>query len=134
MKRKVLIIDDDPGVLFLHELMVTESGLDENPLVFCKANDALEYIKFKTCPKQLFLLFLDINMPRMNGWDFLDQLINNPAACRIKVIMVTSSLSFSDRAKAREYTNLIIDFWEKPISEFECSALIIKYPNLFATA
>ncbi len=134
MKRRVLIIDDDPGVLFLHELMVVESGLDEDPELFSMANEALDFIILKACPEQFFLLFLDINMPKMNGWDFLDQLLNNPAANRIKVVMVTSSLSFADRERARVYEKLVIDFWEKPISEVECKQLLVKHPSLFATA
>lgn len=134
MKHKVLIIDDDPGVLFLHELMVVESGLDDEPRLFSMAMDALDFIRSKACSNQCYLLFLDINMPKMNGWDLLEQLIHIPAAEKIKVVMVTSSLSFSDREKARFYDKLVIDFWEKPISELECSDLISKYPSLFATA
>lgn len=134
MKHKVLIIDDDPGVLFLHELMVVESGLDAQPGLFSMAKDALDFIQLKSSPNQYYLLFLDINMPKMNGWDFLDQLKDISTSEKIKVIMVTSSLSFTDREKARFYDNLVIDFWEKPISEFECSDLMSKHPNLFASA
>ncbi|MFC3414225.1 response regulator [Algoriphagus hitonicola] len=122
---KVLIIDDDPGVLFLHEIIVTENNLHPKPSTFFDAKNALNYILSIDEGVNRILIFLDINMPKMNGWEFLDRLVRKIKHLDIKVIMVTSSLNRNEREKAKEY-EIIIDFWEKPMDEDQVSGLIQK--------
>lgn len=122
---KVLIVDDDPGILFLHELIVTESNLNQNPKTFFDAEDALNYILPLDSSTTKLLIFLDINMPKVNGWKFLDILNEKIKLADIKVVMVTSSLSRSEREKSKEYS-LIIDFWEKPMDEDHVFGLVKK--------
>lgn len=113
---KVLIIDDDPGVLFLHKIIVRESKLTNNPRTFIDAGKALEFILPIDDCKTRLLIFLDINMPKINGWDFLNQLVDKIKHADIKVVMVTSSLSRAEREKSKEY-EVVFDFWEKPLEE-----------------
>lgn len=122
---KVLIIDDDPGVLFLHKIIVRESDLNSNPSTFNDAEKALEFILPLDANNAKFLIFLDINMPKINGWKFLDSLMEKINYADIKVIMVTSSLSRIEREKSKDY-EVIIDFWEKPMEEIQVPALIKK--------
>lgn len=119
---KVLIIDDDPGVLFLHEIMVSEGKLHPEPSMFNDAKNALNYLLSIDDQAHRILIFLDINMPKMNGWEFLDRLMKRIKHSEIKVVMVTSSLNKSEREKAKGY-DLIIDFWEKPMDENQVSTL-----------
>lgn len=115
IQPKVFIIDDDPGVIFLHEIIVKESKLNLTPESFKDAREALEYLISLDKPESRLLLFLDINMPKMSGWEFLDALIEKVKIADIKVVMVTSSLSKSDRDKSSKYP-IVIDFWEKPMN------------------
>ncbi|MFN3999853.1 two-component system response regulator [Algoriphagus sp.] len=119
----VLIIDDDPGVLFLHKIIVKEGNLSKSPATFLDAAQALEFILPLDSSGTKILIFLDINMPRINGWEFLELLGEKIQHADIKVIMVTSSLSIAEREKSKEY-NVVIDFWEKPMDEIQVSALI----------
>ena len=111
---RVYIIDDDQVVILLHKIQVIRQQLFENIHVFFDAREALESIISLGSEDQSILIFLDINMPEMNGWEFLTllQKITNPLD--IKVVIVTSSLSKSDREKSEEF-NKVIDFWEKPM-------------------
>jgi CheY-like chemotaxis protein len=118
IQPKVFIIDDDPGVIFLHEIIIRESKLNLTPESFNDARKALDYIITLDKIDSRLLLFLDINMPKMSGWDFLDALMEKVKIADIKVVMVTSSLSKSDRDKSSNYPS-VIDFWEKPISELQ---------------
>ncbi|WP_297337677.1 response regulator [Algoriphagus sp.] len=120
---KVLIIDDDPGVLFLHEIMVSEGKLHPEPSMFFDAKNALNYLLSIDDKQNRILIFLDINMPKMNGWEFLDRLMKKIKHSDVKVVMVTSSLNKNEREKAKKY-KLVIDFWEKPMDENQVSTLI----------
>lgn len=120
---KILIIDDDPGVLFLHKIIIKEGNLSKSPSTFLDATHALEFILPLDTDSTKFLIFLDINMPKINGWDFLKLLGEKIKHANIKVIMVTSSLSKAEREKSKEF-EVVIDFWEKPMDEIQVAALI----------
>jgi response regulator of citrate/malate metabolism len=119
---KILIVDDDPGVLFLHKIIVREGNLSKNPIIFSEADKALEFIIPIDLAITKILVFLDINMPKTNGWDFLNLLVEKVKNADIKVVMVTSSLSKEEREKSKEYCH-VIDYWEKPMDETQVSVL-----------
>ncbi len=121
MEQPVIIVDDDPGVLFLHELMVRESGLSDEIKPFNRAESAIKYID-SLPPDQRLLVLLDINMPGMNGWDFMDHISGKKEYQHVDVAMVTSSVNKSDRIRSENYSQ-IIRFLEKPVSVEDCKAL-----------
>ncbi|HSF54656.1 MAG TPA: response regulator [Algoriphagus sp.] len=121
-KPKVLIIDDDPGVLFLHKIIVREGNLSSCPSTFLDAGNALEFILPLDISTSRILIFLDINMPKIDGWKFLELLAEKIKHADIKVVMVTSSLSKIEREKSKGY-EAVIDFWEKPMDETHVLAL-----------
>lgn len=112
---RIYIIDDDQVVILLHKIQVKKQLVVEPIHVFIDANAALESIIRLDTKDQRILIFLDINMPEMNGWEFLDLLQNSINHVEIKVIIVTSSLSKSDKEKSSEF-NMVIDYWEKPMA------------------
>lgn len=116
MSLKVLIIDDDEAVRFFHRIIVTQSGLCDEPLCFVNGEQALNYLDTNFIANDNYLLLLDINMPVMNGWDVLDILKTKSYTSQVNVVMVTSSVDKSDHEKAKQYYPGVIDFIEKPIS------------------
>lgn len=125
MNFETLIIDDDPSVLYYHEMMVIESGLSQNPICLNNPFSALEYLETNQGKSVEFLIFLDLNMPKMSGWDFLEKLMQLNLAIKYKVIIVTSSLSHHDRIKSQLYAQ-IEDFWEKPLTDKKCITFLEK--------
>lgn len=76
---------------------------------------AFDYLNVHDDANTTFLLLLDINMPRMNGWKLLDAINERNFSAQIFVVIVTSSINIADQKKAKLY-NRIIDFRIKPIT------------------
>ena len=71
------------------------------------------------------LIFLDINMPHMDGWEFLDEFITFPETVlqKTKVVMLTSSVDINDIAKSKNYKP-VTDFLSKPLSKDNLRTLL----------
>lgn len=119
---EVLIIDDDDVVIFIQKKMLSNHKIASEPLSFKKAEAALDYLKEKQESSRDFLILLDINMPGMDGWHFLEHIENMTHKDLIHVIMVTSSIDQKDKARAMEF-DTVRDFIEKPISAAHCEKI-----------
>ncbi len=115
MKLELLIVDDESIILRINKSVVIKNHLHSNPECFLNGKLALEYIKQKNSADTAFLVLLDINMPIMNGWQFLDSLKTQTLESTIYVVMVTSSVDTSDKEKAKEYS-VVTDYVEKPLT------------------
>ncbi|WP_373523210.1 two-component system response regulator [Aquiflexum sp.] len=118
----VIIVDDEPGILFLHELMVSESNLADQIFTFSNPKEGLDFIVKLSNSDTPLLIILDINMPVFNGWDILDKLdeLNIPA--NAIVIMATSSIHKSDKERSCLYKRVKM-FFEKPINLDDCKRI-----------
>ncbi|CAN5755991.1 response regulator [soil metagenome] len=122
MSVKILIVDDDKAVQFFHKITVTESKLSNEPLAFVDGQQALNYLDLNFKESDYYLVLLDINMPVMDGWEFLRIVSEKPYAEHVFLAMVTSSVDKADKEKAIAYSQ-VIDFVEKPISFEQCNKL-----------
>lgn len=117
--KSILLVDDDAATNFLHKLMVDESGCTEHVFVATNGKLAIEYVIDAIAGKHLkpSVIFLDINMPIADGWDFLDDFgkLDEQERSDIKIIMLTSSINPDDESRARAYT-YVTDFRQKPLS------------------
>lgn len=110
---KIFIIDDEEVSLFISKRILTLSEQTADIHVFLFAEKALNFID-KDIPD---VILLDLNMPIMNGWEFLDALapnwVNLMNKCRIYIL--TSSLDYLDEIKAKEHP-MISGLMHKPLS------------------
>lgn len=120
---QIVIVDDNEGILFLHELMVRESGMSENIITFDGAEKGFSFLRNSLDSGKEFLVFLDINMPGMNGWEFLESLEKLDHNENVHVVMVTSSVNRSDREKSGRFRH-VVDFIEKPLSIETCKKIM----------
>ena len=95
--------------------LVKRSGLVDNVIGFLSAEDALEYLRSQTLPAADAIL-LDINMPKMDGFEFLDAATRELGArfARIVIMMLTTSLNPYDQERARQYS-VVKDYCNKPL-------------------
>ncbi|MDX2188731.1 MAG: response regulator [Bacteroidota bacterium] len=129
MGLQVLIIEDDEVVIYLNRMLIEKSGLLSEPLCFFDGKKALNYLYRNQKMTEKYLVFLDINMPIFNGWDFLDEVKKLNYNYNIYVVLVTSSFDELDRERAKDYPQ-ILDFITKPLKIEHCE--VIK--NLLETA
>ncbi len=123
MKKKlncVLLIDDDFATNFINKTIINKEGVAEHIQVVLNGKEALDYItnqgKFESeesFPKPQ-LVFLDINMPVMDGWEFIQeyQKLSPEIKENIIIVMLTSSLNPDDKSKADTFAE-IADFRNK---------------------
>lgn len=115
MNLEVIIVDDDKMVLYFHRILMEESGLSKSPVLCMNGKEALDYLVREDTPSKIYCVLLDINMPVMNGWEFLDEVEHNPVSERMVVVVVTSSIDKADKKKAAGYP-IVFDYLEKPLS------------------
>ncbi len=113
MSVQVLVVDDDVMVSLLHSKVVNLAGIETPPKVFYDGLKAFNHIKQK--PQNSYLVLLDINMPVMDGWEFLDNISVEMPDIKLTVVIVTSSIDHSDKIKASTYP-VIKEFIEKPLT------------------
>nr|WP_301005394.1 response regulator [Lunatimonas sp.] len=110
-----MLIDDDPIVILLQRKLMEKAGYIGEIQAFSDGEHALGFLKDSNSADQRFLIFLDINMPGMSGWEFLDQLNLLKLPVDFSVVIITSSIEQAEQDKSEEYEQ-IIDFWIKPFS------------------
>jgi len=132
----VLLIDDDEGTNFLNSRTIKNTGLVNNIVVARSGAEAIAFLKVTINEKhaQPELIFLDINMPMMNGWEFMEaynELEKNQKG-EIVIVMLSTSLNPDDRKRAESIEN-IDDFRNKPLTMNMFIELVQRFfPNCFA--
>lgn len=116
--KKVIVIDDDPINNMICEKLFHYAGVLEPVESFLSAVDALEWLKRHDVENKGALILLDINLPLMNGWEFLDQLKilkTEGYAMDFNIYMHSSSVSIEDQQKALNHP-LVEGFLLKPLT------------------
>ena len=130
MRKKlncILLVDDDPDDNFFHETVIREMDIAHKIDFATNGEEALNYLK-KQGQHPPELIFLDINMPRMNGWEFLDHYkhLDEAQKARVVIMILTTSANPDDLKKARELQG-VSGFQTKPLSPEMLTAILQEH-------
>lgn len=116
--KRFIVIDDDPINNLLCSMSIKKSVPDADVITFTEGGIGLDFIKsnFKDPNGGTAILFLDINMPTMSGWEFMDEFQNVEPVIKDQVFIyiLSSSVSQVDKDKAKNHPD-VIDYIEKPL-------------------
>ncbi|PRY84782.1 PAS domain S-box protein [Mongoliibacter ruber] len=110
----LILVDDDKLIHLMNKHVISKSNFHSSPISFLNGNEALKYIRENQNSEKPFLVFLDINMPEMNGWQFLEALEKEKFNSLVSVIMLSSSVNIEDKIKSKDY-NPVLGFLSKPL-------------------
>lgn len=116
----VLLIDDDDATNFYHTIILEEVFVEGHIQSVRSASEGLDFLLCKgiyaKCP-QPGIIFLDINMPGMNGWDFLNKYneLSKDIHDRSIVVMLTTSVNPDDKERAARIP-IVKEFVPKPLT------------------
>lgn len=111
--QKVLLVDDDEASVFLSTTILNEMHAAQDIEVARDGYIACGVIGEHNWPD---VIFLDINMPKMNGFDFLEHLRKTGDIIKTKIVMLSTSSRKEDMDKAFSYKN-VLGYVEKPLTE-----------------
>ena len=124
MINKVFCIDDDQVTIVLCDLVIKKAGFAKEVISATNGKEGLawfsNYFSKKPAserPEPPQVIFLDLNMPVMNGWDFLEDYVMKYAdrLPNTKVVIISSTVNPEDFSKANRY-DMVIDFINKPLT------------------
>jgi CheY-like chemotaxis protein len=121
MLETILCIDDDPITLMLCKMVISKASFSKEIATAKNGLDALKYfdnLKTAHSYEKAQLIFLDLNMPVMDGWEFLENFNTSTYEeyHNTKIIILSSTIDPEDLEKSKKYP-MVIDFLSKPISK-----------------
>ena len=116
MRKSVWVIDDDEIYQMIIKKLIQKSGVFEEKYFFKCANQVLAEIE----KSNYFLpdvILLDINMPLMDGWQFIEKLRSfvSDIPAKTKIYIVSSSIAYSDKERAEKFPE-VSGFLSKPLT------------------
>ena len=123
----ILLVDDDPDDNLYHQIVIRDMDIVNRIDVVENGLEALAYLRK---PDQIppDLIFLDINMPKMNGWEFLEHYkhLHVKQRTRVLIVILTTSANPDDIKKAKEIQE-VTGFETKPLSKEMLSDILKEH-------
>ncbi len=128
-KKTMWIIDDDIIYQKIIYKLIQKTEIISSHASFTNGNEAINALKKNINEKNIIpdIILLDINMPVMDGWEFMEEIktIKSQIDKRITIFMVSSSIAPEDKNKSKTFTD-IFDYISKPLSVNDLLTIVAK--------
>lgn len=126
----ILLVDDDPISNMVTEMMLEDADASTEIKIVTNGKEAIEYLE-KNEANFPELILLDINMPLMGGFDFLDYWEQRGLTGNSKICLLTTSIHQRDKHRSRNYSD-VIAYVEKPLTSERASQIMqLRYESTF---
>jgi CheY-like chemotaxis protein len=133
MKKKlkcILLVDDQEECNYMHKRAIRMMGCAEKVHVAMNGKEAIDFLRSEeggVCPTPE-LIFFDLNMPVMGGWEFLDEYdkLEEEQKSKIVLVLLTTSLNKKDKERAAK-NKYIKEYVSKYLDESNLQAILDKY-------
>lgn len=127
----ILLIDDDRPTNVLHRLILEKTGLVDHIIDFTHPQKALDYLSSLQNSPRPIMIFLDINMPGMTGWEFLQEYAKLPIEHQAEhTLMMLSTSSHPDDLQKAEEHPCVHGYLYKPLSLKQIHKMVEDYSTL----
>lgn len=130
--KKICIIDDDKILIFLTRKLINSYDSTIEISEYGDGHEAVEFFKANMPSETQYpdVIFLDISMPVMDGWEFLEEYGKIPQEIRknIQLYMFSSSISAHDMERATSNPN-VNDYLTKPLTKEKLVEILAKVPG-----
>ncbi|AFU68383.1 two-component system response regulator [Psychroflexus torquis ATCC 700755] len=124
-ETNILLVDDNDIGNFLSKKVLTRMGFN-NITTVTDGKQALDRLKKEDCPD---LVFLDLNMPVMDGFSFLTRAEKEILCMHMKVVILTSSIRQKDKNQASKFSS-VVDYIEKPLNQDKVRQVLEKIKRI----
>lgn len=126
--NKLYVIDDDKIYHFLFKNLLKQNGIEVATTFFANGLEAIEHIKQAGDDSLPDLILLDINMPIMNGWQFLEEFIRvkDGLAKSCIIYMISSSNNEVDLNLAKDYSHIVKGYFLKPVCKEDLDKIFVS--------
>lgn len=126
---RFILVDDDPVTIMIGKMVIRNAATGAEVAGFTSPVSGLEYMTEVTSKAEEItqILLLDINMPEMTGWEFMEKLPDSVQnrTVPIHIYILSSSVNPEDQLKSKN-SPLVLDFIEKPLTEALVHRLIAE--------
>ncbi|SHI39581.1 response regulator [Pseudozobellia thermophila] len=123
------IIDDDPIFIYSTKRVMKDVNFSEEVIVYNNGQDAIDGLKeiIAKGEKIPSIIFLDLNMPIMNGWEFLEEFVQIPNNNRkeITIYIISSSIDPRDLERIKNY-KIVNNYILKPVVREDLQTILVN--------
>jgi CheY-like chemotaxis protein len=128
--KNIFLIDDDLIYTYLSKRIIATTGIKTSVSEFSDGLQAIDFLKDNMNQTEMLpdIIFLDLNMPVMGGWDFLQEYASVKSGIKKEILLyiVSSSISPYDLERAKKIDE-VTDFISKPLSKDKVFEIIERY-------
>lgn len=125
--KSIFLVDDDPLFVFLTRMIISSTGTTSEISEFRDGQMAIDFLNNNADSPELLpdIIFLDLSMPVMDGWEFLKEyvLLQPRLKKRVTLYIVSSSISPHEVERAKTF-RVVSDFLIKPLEEGKVAEII----------